>query len=295
MADDIQVISGTEAAIAARLCNFVTAKSFLLQSHMDWLDQNVLPVIQSLVNPWVDLYGYASRTGNFEFNRQLSFQRCESVKSWVGNYSERTNFQIEWAKGESESGPDESNNDGYWRAVEIYVFGQPHPPAPDIPTPGPTEFRIRVVGGATFSPFLKEIPIPLPQGDGYFFQIVDTLNNRTAFFLFSGLGLGLPGVPPGSMTEMGPFVRFTTTQPVHLESFAGAAQLFQDPGINLGSMVSLGNYHLSIESENLLMIGAGVRPSIIEIPSGWALGAGLGSATPGRLHLVSDILPFSGV
>jgi hypothetical protein len=96
------------------------------------------------------------------------------------------------------------------------------------------------------------------------------------------------------MTKEGPFVRFTTTKPVSLPSFAGSADLYQDPGISIGDTVSLGNYRLAMESEHLLSQGVVVHPGIIEIPSGWALAAGLGSASSGHLWQVSDVLPFAG-
>ena len=60
MAEDIQLITGTNARSAARLCNFETAKSYLLLSHQDWLDYQLAPIIRELQNPWVDLFGYAS-------------------------------------------------------------------------------------------------------------------------------------------------------------------------------------------------------------------------------------------
>lgn len=135
MAGDIQIINGTPAKIVARLINFETAKSILLDSHISWLDQNVAPVIRFQQGSWVDLIGYASKRGNAELNRSLSFQRCESVKGRVAAYANQVNFQIELALGESKSKGDEHNNDGQWRAVEIFVYSFQPPLKPKIPPP----------------------------------------------------------------------------------------------------------------------------------------------------------------
>lgn len=130
MANDIQIISGAGARIAARLCNFQTGANFLLGTHNNWLDQNVAPIIRSQPTSWVDLHAYASRRGNTQLNDQISQQRCDSVKGRIINYANKVNFNIYRAYGDAESGDDPSNNDGYWRAVDIYVFAAPPPPKP---------------------------------------------------------------------------------------------------------------------------------------------------------------------
>ena len=130
MANDIQAISGSGARVAARLCNFETGENFLLGSHVNWLDQNVAPIIRSLPNSWVDLHGYASRHGNTKLNDYISQQRCVSVKKWIDNYANKVKYNIYRAYGDSESGTNPSNNDGYWRAVDIYVFAVEPPPKP---------------------------------------------------------------------------------------------------------------------------------------------------------------------
>lgn len=287
MAEDVQVITGTPATIAARLCNFVTAQSFLLRSHENWLDSSVRPAVSRLDGPWIDLLGYASRLGSADFNRKLSFRRCEAAKAWISEYSDRSNFEIVWAKGEEESGPEEENNDGYWRAVEVYVYGteRPRPTPPDGGTPGTTDFKIRLNGGASAG-------IDVIGGDGYVFQIVDKPANLTSFFVYYGPAMGLSS-PPGSMAFAGPFTSFRTTRPVLLGDFEGAARLFQDPGISLGPF-GVGSLRLSLESEHLSRSGAAVFPSIIEIQTGGGLGAGLGAAgLMGELKRLTPALPFT--
>jgi hypothetical protein len=128
MALDVQPITGTSALAAARLCNFHTGHASLLHSHIAWLDSAVKPLATGLPNPWVDLIGFASRLGNHTFNQKLSFERCEAIRKRVLTYGGSVSFPIEWGKGDSESvGP---LNDGYWRAVEVYVYGFKPPPKP---------------------------------------------------------------------------------------------------------------------------------------------------------------------
>jgi len=134
MADNIQRISGTSAKIAARLCNFVTAQYFLLLPHQEFLDKEVAPVIRGLKGPWVDLFDYASRAGEAGFNQTLSQDRLEEVKQRIGRYANEVSFHIQTSYGDSLSGPNERNNDGYWRAVEVYVYGF-KPPQPDAKAP----------------------------------------------------------------------------------------------------------------------------------------------------------------
>ena len=55
----LKVPAGTR--LAQRLCNFDNNKTYLLQSHMNWLNANVWPLISSLDGPWIDLIGHASR------------------------------------------------------------------------------------------------------------------------------------------------------------------------------------------------------------------------------------------
>lgn len=122
MANDVEVIDGTRARAAARLCNFVTGETLLQYAHMLWLDRVVAPILRSQPNSWVDLIGYASRVGDVKFNKHLSYERCQSTKNRVATYANKVNFNVEQSWGESKSGLDEQNNDGFWRSVDIYVY-----------------------------------------------------------------------------------------------------------------------------------------------------------------------------
>ena len=126
MADDVQRITGTSAKSAARLCNFVTSDANLLTAHIQYLDTEVAPVIKGMVGPWVDLFGYASRKGNSAFNAVLSNQRLKAVKDRISTYAQNVNFQQQVGFGDSASGPDASDNSGYYRAVDVLAVSYTH-------------------------------------------------------------------------------------------------------------------------------------------------------------------------
>jgi hypothetical protein len=134
MAEDVQRISGTNAKAAARLCNFKTGKSFLLTGHQDYLDDEVRAVIRTMQKPFVDLFGYASRAGDGAFNMALSGQRMNAVKARISEYANQVEFRTLTPYGETQSGPNERNDDGYYRAVEVYVYAE-KPPTPKPPKP----------------------------------------------------------------------------------------------------------------------------------------------------------------
>jgi hypothetical protein len=127
MAFDVQEITGTKAAVAARLCNFVTGRATLLPAHLNWLDTKVRPLVAGNLSAWVDMIGHASRqwkhTGGVSshgLNRALSAERCAAVKRQVSNYNAAARFNVVLAQGDSQSlmpNPD----DGYDRAVEVFV------------------------------------------------------------------------------------------------------------------------------------------------------------------------------
>jgi hypothetical protein len=282
--------------VAARLCNFPTGLADLLGSHQAWLEENVKPALQSAPAPWVDLIGHASRrwlrpgaSDPHELNQQLSLARCESVKSFVSGLAANVTFNIQRGVGDSES-VSPNDNAGYDRAVEIYVYGS-KPPAKPQPKPVPSvEFEIRVVGGGSAS--------IAAQADDYFFQIVDLVRRQTAFFFYTGIGLGIsiPKIPgPGSMTKAGPPTKFSTTRPVMLYQFNSRATLFQDPGATLGPWSVGGTFRLSIDAIIDEYGLVSTRPGIIPMEGGWGIQMpGLGSASEGVLARVTDIWPFSG-
>ena len=210
MANDVQAITGTRALIGARLCNIPTATSKLLPAHIAWLDNQAIPLVKTRIAPWIDIVGYASKKGDAAFNQRLSIQRCEAASTHIKVRVPQATFNVEDARGERDSLGDEKNDDGFWRAVDVYVFGfqPPEPIAMPTPTPpGSRNFKIRVATGHSLS-----VPgVDGPQEDAYRFEIVDVARRLSALFNYEGSGLGIPNLTPlfFSITGRGPFADFT--------------------------------------------------------------------------------------
>jgi outer membrane protein OmpA-like peptidoglycan-associated protein len=292
MADNIQPISGTNAKVAARLCNFPTGDDHLLVDHQNWLDKNVQEVIRGMQGPWVDIKAFASHRGDTRGydNMGLSQRRCARVKNRVSQYANQVNFQIVCAVGSSESGGNLQNDDGYYRAVEIAVYAtKPPAPKPEPVVDGATNFKIRVMHGTSASKFMAQV-------DAYEFQIIDAKARQAAIYAYGavGLGLSLLSLPVSTAEKPGPLFSFTTSQPVRLPDFEGSASLYQDPGVSQGRMSTGGTIRLNLTSDNLTQKGARVIPSILPLEGGPGMQFSLGvSASSGAFKLVK-IVPFTG-
>jgi hypothetical protein len=153
MALDVQEITGTDAAAAARLCNFATGGAILLPAHRKWLDTKVRPLVVGNPSAWVDVIGHASRqwrqTGganSHDLNRRLSADRCAAVKRYVDGYNPTARFNVVLAEGDIQSlGP--KPDDGYDRAVEVFVYATgPSPVPPPLPGPFKTHMKWSICG-----------------------------------------------------------------------------------------------------------------------------------------------------
>ena len=291
-------LDGTRALVAGRLINFATGKPYLQEGHKRWLLDKVMPAILASPNYWIDLYGYASKLGNSRFNLELSQSRAEAVKRFLAqqlaSQGKSIEDRVKIDKGFGEDAPGyfakESDNSSYWRAAEVVVFGsRPTIVRPPLKPPvQATIFKIRVVGGGSASIGL--------QADNYFFQIVDVTRRQTAFYFYTGAGLGisLPKIPgPGSVTKVGPLTKFRTSRSAELYQFNSRASLFQDPGLTFGSFSVGGTLRLTM---NNIQDSAGLISTIpITIPIEGGSGIqmpGLGSVSEGVLALVSKIFPL---
>lgn len=275
--DVVSPVSDTatiQPAMSARLCNFVTGESFLLQSHVTWLDNEVQRFIRSSPNPWVDILGFASRKTGPPINQPLSERRCQAVRSWIDNYSERTKFNIQVGFGDTLSDGPADNDDGWWRAVIVKVYGTrpPHIPEPK-PVIAGTKFKIRIVANGSLGSevlrrsveeTLKKMgrvkPPKIPIGasvnvDTVIFEIAEREGGLACFYLYAGLsayfGLDIPQIPnPFSKVPLlkklnlglpseggiGPWKNFETTQSTNITDFAGSAAFYQNPSLGqLGS------------------------------------------------------------
>jgi hypothetical protein len=121
--------------IGARLCNFPTGHSKPLPNHNAWINGDLIKAtVDRHADFWIDIQAYASKTGSERLNQALSVGRREEVKRSIiaAIPTARGRFLQEIAWGESVSSGGENDNDGYWRAVEVYAYGSvPHGRMPD--------------------------------------------------------------------------------------------------------------------------------------------------------------------
>jgi len=121
--------------IGARLCNFPTGHSALLPKHSAWINHDLIKAtVERSADFWIDIQAYASKTGSERLNQALSVGRREEVKRSIiaAIPTAGGRFLKELAWGESKSSGGENDNDGYWRAVEVYAYGSvPHGRMPD--------------------------------------------------------------------------------------------------------------------------------------------------------------------
>lgn len=292
MVDNVMTVTQDQPKprAAARLCNFKTGQADLLQDHKDWIDKTVGPIITSLQGTWVDLIGYASKLGNAESNKALSGRRVDAVRDYIATWKKGINFQKEVALGEEQSMGDESNNDGYFRAVEVYVYGFAPPPLrPRVEKKNPTlkKFFIRPVSAVS-------IGIGPAGADAVAFDIGEPAKRKWRRFIYTGASMnislkipGLSSLPPVGSGGSGPSKPFTTSQPCEIEDFEGEATLFNGPGLAIGPISVGGEMGLSIESKKLVPKRAIVRPRVINMTNDTGLQLSFGGAGKGRLNLMT--------
>jgi hypothetical protein len=308
----LPAFKGGEHLAAARLVNFPTGYSTLLHDHEDWLNANVEPHFTKPEGAWVDLIAYASRRGNSAFNLTLSKSRMESVKNKLlekaGGADVEFNRRV-W-EGDTEDKTVFTDNWGYWRAVEVYVYGGSKPAIPPkiepIPPPSggfPTSshWKARIHSIFSFSwniagPKFKGWSPPAGiGGDIVFFEIVDLDNKRESFFSYTGGGAGMgtpspPGIwafiPSTSLAGAGPFKEFETSAPVSVEDFDGAAALKITRGASWFGNTVGGSVELKIMSSGFRDRGAYVTSGgSIAMTTDSGLGLGLGSGSVGKLTI----------
>ncbi|HEX9114491.1 MAG TPA: hypothetical protein VGA61_00360, partial [Anaerolineae bacterium] len=134
------MLDGSKPLIAARLCNFRTGDAHPISAHKQWISGPVRDMLVKSPNPWIDIYAYASKKGTARGydNQGLSRMRRDAVKKEIATASTKAQFIQQVAFGSSQSQGSAENDDGYWRAVEVYVFGALPPGRKPDPTPKPT-------------------------------------------------------------------------------------------------------------------------------------------------------------
>lgn len=120
----------------ARLCEFGTGKFSLLANHQAWLWHNVVPLLKGSQPVYIRLWGYASKLGPDAANRRLSERRANAVKDYLQRAAGRSLDHVEvGAYGETRSSGPENDNSGLFRAVDVYIYQPPLPPARPLPPP----------------------------------------------------------------------------------------------------------------------------------------------------------------
>lgn len=271
---------------AARLCNFKTGQADLLEDHKAWIDRTVGPIITSLQGTWVDLIGYASKLGNPKSNKALSERRVDAVHAYIATWKKGINFQKETGLGEEQSLGEETNDDGYFRAVEVYVYGFAPPPLrPRLPPAKRVgqDFAIRPVSALS-------IGIGAAGADAVAFDIGEPAKAKWRRFIYAGasanVSIKIPGLPPIGSGGSGPSKRFSTSRPCKLEDFDGEATLFNGPGLAIGPISVGGEMGLSIESRKLIPKAAIVRPRVISMTNNTGLQLSFGGVGKGKLTLM---------
>ena len=130
----------SKTLVAARLCNFQTGYSALLPDHYTWIKNELKPKTDSSPEVWINIQAFASKKGSEKLNQALSERRLAEVRANITaalKKGEKLKFTDgSQALGESFSGGGENNDDGYWRAVEVYAFGSRPPTRTILPIIG---------------------------------------------------------------------------------------------------------------------------------------------------------------
>jgi len=298
-----QVVRQNGIVVIVDLYNYNIDGNVLKDEHKKQIDDKLLPLLRDFPMH-VKLRGTASKSGDSEYNRQLSLGRVLRIKKYLTERgipeSKAPGPDIQ-AAGEDLSTSD-SQEDEQDRAVRITVaMGiKPRPIYPTIvlpeivitsgpppPTQPPPPIIIR-------PPMLKKIPINVSQNwqirqlsqadvefivglSGMAFQIVDRTNNEEIICVMpaAGAGIGLPA----SLTLKGPWNIFTTPKPIRITDFAGPA--------TWTTVFSTGPF-----SHNTLEVND-TRVPPIRVATGVTIGAS-GPTVVGGILFCSSPRPFGG-
>ena len=135
----------TDAVIKARLYDFATGSSTLRNEHKTWLNNMVNTARRG--RHFMDVVGYASKTGSAALNLQLSEDRVNSVLTYLNDRSFNPPVRFLDYQGEGAYQAPESDDSPDWRAVELHYYKRPPKkprnanPKPRQPLPGGRRFR----------------------------------------------------------------------------------------------------------------------------------------------------------
>lgn len=260
----------------------------LKKEHCDFLSSRAVPLLEeNQGRVWLE--GHASKIGTHAYNLQLSRKRVQKVVDFLtGCGIAITQIQPD-AVGDTSS-TSLLKDDELDRSVAFVILQKAHhdPPPPRQTPPPPavtTHFRLRLSGEITISGIPRLTPPKGklgggPAADALLFEIQDTEHHISAFYGYSGLGIGV-GINLAwlSGTDSGPWNDFTTSAPMSVGDFGGLTR-FTSGGA--------GNY--TINYLNMLGTPPGVDSVYLRINTGTTYGGGL-TTTAGPLQRVAGPMP----
>ena len=268
--------------IRAVLSNFDVDSDHLKAEHTAFLSKRVLPLISGKSSR-VWLRGEASHTGTAAHNLELSNHRAAKVADYLVSLGYPRSNIVSEGVGDSLAGPRRAEN-AEARAVSILASAlatiPTRPPAPPIPIPVTrprnTHFKIQALGSISGG-------LGPAQIDNVYFHIWDVTNSVSGIYHYEGGGFGKGFKLSVSCTLKGPWNDMTTTGPMSVDEFGGAARWTSG-----GAAFWTWNYL------NLMALPRRIAtaPRSMSLQTGFTVGLGVGSSV-GALILLSAG-PFSG-
>jgi hypothetical protein len=263
----------------------------LKKEHADFLRDRAVPLLsENRGGIWLE--GTASQVGTNDYNLQLSRQRVQRVVAYLASAGILGKQMQPDAVGEEHANP-KLRDDQRDRAVSLVILPRTHrDPPPQRKTPPPpaatTKFQVRLLGETTLTGIPKLRPPRARMGagpavDGMIFEIKDVEHQLSAFYGYSGMGIGVGlNLAWLSGTDCGPWNAFTTSAPMNVGDFGGLTRFTSAGG---------GNY-----TKNWVhMMGTpkGVDSVYIMINTGTTYGAGA-TSTLGPLQRLVGPMPAGG-
>jgi outer membrane protein OmpA-like peptidoglycan-associated protein len=119
MAGKVYVYSEDNTSIDALLYNFDVGSTYLKPQHKAWLDQHVVAKFQNSGTVLVTTTGFASWSGNLEWNRNVAEWRAYRVLGYLWDRGLR--YNLVFSGGQVDDDTDDDPNDEDWRSVELSV------------------------------------------------------------------------------------------------------------------------------------------------------------------------------
>ncbi len=292
MTVDVQRITDTPARAAARLCNFATSQSELSPGHQLYLMTEFKTAMQTFKSPWVEIVGYASRRGTSAGNLRLSRQRMQAVGLFIANMGVSCEFVKAIGRGSEESGEDSNDNSGYYRAVEVYVYGTKPAPRPEPPAevkPEENVYALRVIQS-------QSIGVGPVQTEVIAFEIGNVARKIASKFVYGAVGVTaqIPFAPPVGAGQVGPWSFFLTDRSTPLTTFQAFANITTEPGATFDKHSVAGDMYLEFLNLSDNDGDIRVKASPIKFGGGDGFSAPSGGAvTGGRMVMVGKLFRFN--